>query len=224
MSAAPQAGSQAAGTARKRKKPSLTRTTLVEGFWTNNPVFRQVLGICSALAVTNLVLNTLVMCLALIWSTALSCLTVSLLRDWTPHRIRMMVQTLIIAFYVILVDLALKAYWPEMSRNLGPYVGLIITNCIIMGRCEAFARSNPPGISFVDGAACGLGYSMILLLVAVCRELLGMGSILGIPVPGFSAVWDRWIIMVMPPGAFFTLACLIWAFRSYQLRREEKKS
>ena len=213
---------QASGPAKKRKKKSVYRETMVEGFWDSNPIFRQVLGICSALAVTNLVLNTLVMCIALTWTTALSCLTVSLLRDWTPHRIRMMVQTLIIAFYVILVDLFLKAYWPEMSKNLGPYVGLIITNCIIMGRCEAFARSNPPAISLADGLASGLGYSLILLLVSIVRELLGMGSILGFPIPGFSSVWDRWIIMVMPPGAFFTLACLIWAFRTYQSRREKK--
>ena len=195
-----------------------------EGLWDNNPIFRQVLGICSALAVTNLVLNTAVMCLALTWTTALSCLTVSLLREWTPHRIRRMVQTQIIAFYVILVDLALKAYWPEMSRNLGPYVGLIITNCIVMGRCEAFARSNPPGKSFLDGLFSGLGYSFVLLMVAVLRELLGMGSILGIPIPYFSTLWDKWIIMVMPPGAFFTLACLIWIFRSIRSEEEEKSA
>ncbi len=209
--------------ARGRKKKSATWTVIVDGFWNNNPVYRQVLGICSALAVTNLVLNTVVMCLALTWTTALSCLTVSMLRNWTPHRIRMMVQTLIIAFYVILVDLALRAYWPDMSRNLGPYVGLIITNCIIMGRCEAFARSNPPGPALLDGLASGLGYSMILLLVAISRELLGMGSIMGIPIPGFADVWDRWIIMVMPPGAFFTLAVLVWIFRTYSPSPEEKK-
>ena len=209
---------------RPRKKESLSRKTVKEGLWDNNPIFRQVLGICSALAVTNLVLNTAVMCLALTWTTALSCLTVSLLRQWTPHRIRMMVQTLIIAFYVILVDLALKAYWPEMSRNLGPYVGLIITNCIIMGRCEAFARSNPPGMSFLDGLFSGLGYSFVLLMVAVSRELLGMGSILGVPVPYFSTVWDKWIIMVMPPGAFFTLACLVWFFRSIRSGEGEKSA
>jgi len=185
---------------RPRKKASALRKTMKEGLWDNNPIFRQVLGICSALAVTNL------------------------LRAWTPHRIRMMVQTLIIAFYVILVDLALKAYWPEMSRNLGPYVGLIITNCIIMGRCEAFARSNPPGTSFLDGLFSGLGYSFVLLMVAVLRELLGMGSILGIPIPYFSTVWDKWIIMVMPPGAFFTLACLIWIFRSIWSGEEEKSA
>jgi Na+-transporting NADH:ubiquinone oxidoreductase subunit D len=206
-----------------RRKESPLRKAVLEGLWHNNPVFRQILGICSSLAVTNLVLNTLVMCAGLTWATALSCWTVSLLRNWTPHRIRMMVQTLIMAFYVILVDLALKAYWPEMSKNLGPYVGLIITNCIIMGRCEAFARVNPPGLSLIDGLFSGIGYSMILTLVAVIRELLGMGTILGFPVPYFSTGWDKWIILVMPPGAFFTLACLIWLFRSIQSDPEGKK-
>ncbi len=209
-------------TAADTNKESLAAKAAIEGLWNNNPIFRQVLGICSALAVTNLVMNTLVMGLALTATTALSCLTVSLLREWTPHRIRMMVQTLIIAFYVILVDLALKAYWPEMSTSLGPYVGLIITNCIIMGRCESFARSNPPGPAVLDGLFNGLGYSLVLLMVATIRELLGMGTLLGIPVPFFASWWDKWIIMVMPPGAFFTLACLIWIFRSLRTEEEGK--
>ena len=195
---------------------------LLDGLWRDNPIFRQVLGICSTLAVTNVVLNTLVMCTSLTIVTALSCLTVSMLRHWTPRNIRMMVQTLIIAFYVIIVDLILKAYWPDMSRNLGPYVGLIITNCIIMGRCEAFAGSNKPGPSFWDGLFSGLGYSAILLVISVIRELLGMGTILGFSMPYFSTVWDKWIIMVMPPGAFFTLACIIWLCRS--IRPKEKKA
>lgn len=192
----------------------LTRQIVIDGLWRNNPVFRQVLGICSTLAVTNVVLNTMVMCVSLTLVTAFSCLTVSLLRNLTPRNIRMMVQTLIIAFYVIIVDLVLKAYLPEMSRSLGPYVGLIITNCIIMGRCEAFAGSNRPMASVIDGFFNGLGYSLVLLTIALFRELLGMGTILGIAVPYFSTHWDKWIIMVMPPGAFFTLACLIWVCRT----------
>lgn len=188
---------------------------VLDGLWYNNPIFRQILGICSTLAVTNLVLNTAVMCTSLTLVTAMSCLTVSLLRKFTPSNIRMMVQTLIIAFYVIIVDLILKAYWPAMSENLGPYVGLIITNCIIMGRCEGFARSNKPIPSFIDGFFNGLGYSLVLLVISVVRELLGMGTILGIAMPYFSSpYWDKWIIMVMPPGAFFTLACIIWLCRS----------
>lgn len=200
-----------------------TREIVLDGLWRDNPIFRQILGICSTLAVTNVVLNTAVMCTSLTLVTALSCLTVSLLRNWTPRNIRMMVQTLIIAFYVIIVDLSLKAYWPQMSRNLGPYVGLIITNCIIMGRCEAFAGSNRPVPSFIDGLFSGLGYSLVLLAISVFREMLGMGTILGFAVPYFSSpYWDKWIIMVMPPGAFFALASIIWLCRS--IKRKEVKS
>jgi len=201
-----------------------TRDVVLSAVWGDNPVFRQILGICSALAVTNLVLNTMVMGLAVIFTTALSGFTVSLLRKWTPRVIRMMIEVLIIAFYVILFDQALKAYWPDMSRNLGPYVGLIITNCIIMGRAEAFANANPPGLSFVDGLFSGTGYALVLLAVAMIRELLGMGSLVGIPVPFFSsALWDRWIIMVMPPGAFFTLAVIVWLARTVQGSKETSK-
>lgn len=188
---------------------------MLDGLWGDNPVFRQILGICSALAVTNLVLNTAVMGAAVILTTALSGFTVSILRRLIPRVIRMMVETLIIAFYVILFDQTLKAYWPDMSTNLGPYVGLIITNCIIMGRAEAFANQNPPGLSFLDGFFSGMGYALVLLCVALVRELLGMGTILGIAIPVFSSgLWDKWIIMVMPPGAFFTLAVIVWIARS----------
>lgn len=200
----------------------LTRDIIVDGLWRNNPVFRQILGICSTLAITNVVLNTMVMCVSLTAVMTLSCFTVSLLRKWTPMNIRMMVQTLIIAFYVIIVDVILKAYWPEMSTNLGPYVGLIITNCIIMGRCEAFARSNSPMPSVVDGFFNGIGYSLILIIISVLREMLGMGTILGFEVPYFATTWDKWIIMVMPPGAFFTLACIIWIFRSIRQKEQTK--
>ena len=192
------------------------------GLWKNNPIFRQVLGICSTLAVTNLVANTLVMCAALTATLAMSALTVSLLREAMPRRIRMMVETLIIASYVIIIDLILKAYWPEMSRNLGPYVGLIITNCIVMGRCEAFATSNRAWPSLLDGFFSGLGYSFVLLFIAVGRELLGMGTLLGIAMPYFSGpYWDKWVILVMPPGAFFMLALAVWGMRTIQIRREE---
>lgn len=199
------------------------RDIMLDGLWRDNPIFRQILGICSTLAVTNVVLNTAVMCISLTAVTALSCLTVSLLRYWTPRNIRMMVQTLIIAFYVIIVDLILKAYWPEMSRNLGPFVGLIITNCIIMGRCEAFAGTNPPRPAMLDGLFSGLGYSFVLLAIAVIRELLGMGTILGMAMPYFSTPhWDKWIIMVMPPGAFFTLAAVLWVCRSIGAKEVKK--
>jgi len=194
-----------------------------EGLWQNNPIYCQVLGICSTLAVTNLVLNTIVMCVGLVFTTALSSMTVSLLRSFTPRNIRMMVEVLIIAFYVIIIDVLLKAYWPEMSGNLGPYVGLIITNCIVMGRCEACGNSNPPVMAFFDGMFNGLGYSFILLIIATVREILGMGTFLGFGVPYFSTpYWDKWIIMVMPPGAFFMLGLIVWIFRTIALPKESK--
>ncbi|MBM4024905.1 MAG: NADH:ubiquinone reductase (Na(+)-transporting) subunit D [Planctomycetes bacterium] len=194
----------------------------VQGLWRDNPIFRQVLGICSALAVTNLVMNTVVMCAALVFTLSLSATTVSILRLLTPRNIRMMVETLIIAFYVIIVDVVLGAYWPSMRASLGPYVGLIITNCIVMGRCEAYGNSNPPLGAFRDGFFNALGYSFILLLVAVPREILGMGTFLGLPVPFFATpAWDKWIIMVMPPGAFFMLGIVVWIFRDIQQRREK---
>ena len=196
---------------------------MLDGLWKNNPIFKQVLGICSTLAVTNLVLNTMVMCAALTMTVGLSCLSVSILRNYTPKNFRMMVHTLIIAFYVIIVSLILEAYWPVMSESLGPFVGLIITNCIVMGRCEAFAVSNKPLPSFIDGVFNGLGYSLMLLCIASVREILGMGTILGFADPYFSTHWDKWIIMVMPPGAFFTLAVMIWIARSIRPQKQEGK-
>ena len=202
---------------------SENRQLIIGGLWHNNPIFKQVLGICSTLAVTNIVLNTMVMCLALIFTLSLSAATVSVLRNFTPRNIRMMVETLIIAFYVIIVDILLKAYWPEMSTNLGPYVGLVITNCIVMGRCEAYGNSNPPIKACLDGFFNALGYTFILLVIATFRELFGMGTFLGISMPYFSGpYWDKWIIMVMPPGAFFMLAIVVWVFKSIQEAQEDK--
>lgn len=183
-----------------------------DGLWYDNPIFRQVVGICSALAVTNLMANSLIMGLGLMFVTAFSALTVSVIRTVTPRHIRMMVQVLIISAYVIILDIFLKAYYPEMSKALGPYVGLIITNCIIMGRCEAFAQNNPPLSSFLDGLASGAGYTLVLLLVAFFRELLGFGTLFGYQIIG--DWWTNWTIMIMPPGAFFILAVIIWVARS----------
>ncbi len=205
-------------------KKSETSKIISEGIWQNNPIFKQVLGICSTLAVTNLVLNTMVMCIALVFTLSLSAATVSLLRKFTPRNIRMMVETLIIAFYVIIVDVLLKAYWPQMSGNLGPYVGLIITNCIVMGRCEAYGNTQPIGRAFLDGFFNALGYSFVLLIIAIVRELFGMGTLLGYPMPYFSGpYWDKWIVLVMPPGAFFMLGIVTWVLRSIQMTKEDKQ-
>ena len=182
--------------------------------WDDNPVFRQILGICSALAVTNLMLNSLIMGIGLMFVTALSSLTISIIRTFTPKHIRMMVQVLIISAYVIIVDIFLKAYMPEMSKALGPYVGLIITNCIIMGRAEAYAQKNPPIPAFLDGLAAGLGYTLVLLIISFVRELLGFGTLFGIQILG--DWWTSWTLMIMPPGAFFILAIVIWIAKSIQ--------
>lgn len=180
----------------------------VTSAFTENSVWKQILGICSALAVTNLMINSLVMGLGVIFTLALSGFTISLIRDFIPKRIRMMVQTLIIASYVIIVDLFLKAFYPEISKALGPYVGLIITNCIIMGRAEAFAGKNSPMDSLIDGIGAGIGYSLVLLIISFVRELFGFGSLFGLQILG--DWWTNWSIMVMAPSAFFMLAILIW--------------
>lgn len=182
------------------------------GLWNENPLLRHTLGICSTLAVTNLMVNTLVMNIGLLFTLAMSCCTVSLLRHVTPDRIRMMAQTLIISSYVIVFDIIIKAYLPEVSEALGPYVGLIITNCIIMGRCEAFARSNPPLPALLDGLATGIGFSLVLFAIAFIRELAGFGSLFGCRI--MPASFTPWTIMIMAPGAFFTLALLVWLVRT----------
>jgi Na+-transporting NADH:ubiquinone oxidoreductase subunit D len=184
------------------------------GLWVDNPVFRQLIGICSALAVTNLMVNSLVMGIGLTFVTALSSFTISAIRQFTPKHIRMMVQVLIIAAYVIMVDIYLKAYMPELSKALGPYVGLIITNCIIMGRAEAYAQKNKPIPSFIDGIANGLGYTGVLLFIAFFRELMGFGTLFGIRILG--DWWTSWTIMIMPPSAFFLLAIVIWITHNIQ--------
>jgi Na+-transporting NADH:ubiquinone oxidoreductase subunit D len=202
-------------------KPPSNIQIFKDGLWKDNPVLRQILGICSTLAVTNLLVNTMVMNAGLIFTLSMSSLTVSLLRNITPMRIRMMVQTLIIASYVIVVDIVIKAHLPDISEALGPYVGLIITNCIIMGRCEAFARHNPPWPSFLDGIAVSLGYAFVLTLIALFREPLGFGTLFGYQImpDGFTP----WTIMIMAPGAFFMLGLFVWIVRYYFPETVEEK-
>jgi Na+-transporting NADH:ubiquinone oxidoreductase subunit D len=145
---------------------------------------------------------------------------VSILRKWIPARVRMIVETLIIAVWVIIVDIVLRAFLPDISRQLGPYVGLIITNCIVMGRTEAFGLNNPPGLALIDGFSAGLGYSYVLLVIAVIRELMGSGSLFGVKLLG--PWWTNWTIFVMPAGAFFLLAVFIWVVKGYILKEQKK--
>ncbi len=188
--------------------------------WLENPVIVQILGICSTLAVTNNLRNTLIMTVGVTLVTALSNFTISAIRNVIPRKVRMITQVLVISFYVIIVDIILRAYVPDVSKALGPYVGLIITNCIIMGRAEAFAQGNPPVISFWDGFTAGLGYMLVLVIVAFFRELLGFGTVFGFRV--LPSSFPAWTIMVMPPSAFFVLASLIWIIKSIQLKKASK--
>lgn len=202
------------------KKRGPVATVFMDGVWYNNPIFIQVLGICSTLAVTNNLTNTMIMTVGVSLSTAFSSLTLSAMNKIIPNKVRMIVQVLVISFYVIIIDIVLRAYMPEVSKALGPYVGLIITNCIIMGRAEAFARSNPPFLSFWDGLMNGFGYMVVLILIAFVREPLGFGTIFGVPVmePLFGDAFTPWTIMIMAPSAFFLVAMALWGFTTIQNR------
>jgi len=183
----------------------------------NNPIALQILGVCSALAVTTQLSVTLVMCIALTTVTAFSNLFISMIRTQIPSSIRIIVQMTIIASLVIAVDQFLQAYAYQISKDLSVFVGLIITNCIVMGRAEAFAMKNPPGISFLDGVGNGLGYSAILIIVATIRELFGSGSILGfqvLPLIENGGWYQANGLMLLAPSAFFIIGFLIWALRS----------
>ncbi|MCK5532030.1 NADH:ubiquinone reductase (Na(+)-transporting) subunit D [Halopseudomonas aestusnigri] len=195
------------------------KQVLFEPIFSNNPIALQILGICSALAVTTSLSVTLVMCIALTSVTALSNFFISIVRNQIPSSIRMIVQMVIIASLVIVVDQVLKAYAYSISKQLSVFVGLIITNCIVMGRAEAFAMQNPPHMSFLDGVGNGLGYSFILICVAVIRELFGAGKLFGIEVlPLVSA--GGWYqpngLLLLPPSAFFIIGLIIWALRSWK--------
>lgn len=190
----------------------------------NNPITVQVLGICSALAVTTQVKPSLVMALAVIAVLCCSNVVVSLLRNLIPPSIRIIVQLSVIASLVIVVDQILQAYMYDVSKQLSVFVGLIITNCIIMGRAEAFAMANPPWHSFLDGMGNALGYGVIILVVAFFRELLGSGTLFGaqvVPQAMYDAGYENMGLMVLSAGAFILLGLLIWAQRTYTGYAEE---
>ncbi|MGI9345893.1 MAG: NADH:ubiquinone reductase (Na(+)-transporting) subunit D [Gammaproteobacteria bacterium] len=187
--------------------------------FTNNPIALQILGVCSALAVTSSLSVTLVMCAALTAVVAFSNASISIIRKQIPSSIRIIVQMTIIASLVIVVDEILKAYSYEASKKLSVFVGLIITNCIVMGRAEAFAMKNPPGISFLDGLGNGLGYSLVLIAVAVIRELFGSGTLLGYSI--FETVYNGgWYLpngfFLLPPSSFIIIGLLIGGLRLWK--------
>jgi len=199
---------------------------LFDPVFNNNPIALQVLGICSALAVTTKLETSLVMCLAVIFVIAFSSLAVSIIRAHIPTSIRIIVQMTIIASLVIVVDQFLRAYMFDISRQLSVFVGLIITNCIVMGRAEGFAMKNGPKLSFLDGIGNGVGYSLILLVVGFNRELFGSGSLFGYNIMT-SVNLGGWYVpnglMLLPPSAFFIIGLFIWALRSFKPDQNEEE-
>ncbi|MBR4771233.1 MAG: NADH:ubiquinone reductase (Na(+)-transporting) subunit D [Bacteroidales bacterium] len=206
----------------------MDKETYLKPLFKGNPITVLVLGICSSLAVTVQLKGALVMALSVTLVTAFSSLFISLLRNTIPNRVRIIVQLVVVAMFVILIDQALKAFSYDTSKMLSVYIGLIITNCIIMGRIEAFALGNKPWPSFVDGAFNGLGYGMILIIVAFFRELFGSGTLLGFQV--IPASWyienGGWYanngLMILPPMALILLGCVVWVHRSIDKELQEQ--
>ena len=203
-----------------------TKGVLFDPLFNNNPIALQVLGICSALAVTTKLETALVMSIGLTVVTAFSNLAISLIRNYIPNSIRIIVQLTVIASLVIVTDQVLKAFVFEVSKQLSVFVGLIITNCIVMGRAEAYAMANKPGISFLDGIGNGLGYSMVLMGIGFIRELFGSGKLFGVEI--MSTTNDGgWYytngLMLMPPSAFFLIGIMIWVLRTAKPAQMEKE-
>ncbi|MCW2291841.1 Na+-transporting NADH:ubiquinone oxidoreductase subunit D [Pseudomonas sp. BIGb0408] len=198
---------------------------LLDPILNKNPIGLQILGICSALAVTSSLSTALVLSIALTVTTAFSSFFISMVRHQIPGSIRMIAQVVIIASLVIVIDQFLKAYAYSLSQRLSVFVGLIITNCIVMGRAEAFAMSNPPVASFVDGLGNGLGYSAMLVALGIVRELFGAGSLMGVQIL-HTVNNGGWYqpngLLLLPPSAFFLIGLFIWALRSYKKEQVEK--
>ncbi|MCO4761665.1 MAG: NADH:ubiquinone reductase (Na(+)-transporting) subunit D [Myxococcales bacterium] len=196
-----------------------TKDILLDPLFTNNPIALQVLGICSALAVTTKMETSVVMALAVIAVTALSNLSISAIRNYIPSSIRIIVQLTIIASLVIVTDQVLKAFMYDVSKQLSVFVGLIITNCIVMGRAEAFAMQNPPSASLIDGIGNGMGYGLVLLVVGFFRELFGSGRLFGLQVFSLASEGGWYTpngLMVLAPSAFFLIAVFIWVVRTFK--------
>lgn len=195
------------------------KEVLLNPIFNNNPIGLQILGICSALAVTSNLKTALVMSIALTLVTGFSNLFISMVRSQIPGSIRMIVQMVIIASLVIVVDQVLKAFAYGLSKQLSVFVGLIITNCIVMGRAEAFAMQNPPVLSFFDGIGNGLGYSAMLIVLGIVRELFGAGKLLGyeiIPVVNDGGWYQPNGLLLLPPSAFFLIGLIIWGLRTWK--------
>ena len=204
-----------------------TRKVLFGPVVDNNPIALQVLGVCSALAVTSSLANALVMTIAVMLVTGFSNLFISLIRNHIPSSVRIIVQMAIIASLVIVVDQALKAFSYQLSKELSVFIGLIITNCIVMGRAEAYAMKSPPLMSFLDGIGNGLGYSVVLLTVGFIRELFGKGTLFGvdiIPLVQDGGWYQPMGLLILPPSAFFIIGLFIWVLRTFKKDQVEAKA
>lgn len=193
---------------------------IIDRLWRDNPIFSMCLGVCSALAVSNKVENAIAMGVGVTFVLIASSVIISFLRKLISPRVRMIIYMIIISSFVIVVDRLLKAFFPSISEAIGPYVGLIITNCIIMGRADAFAIKNKVRYSALDGLASGIGYSYTLIIISIIREVLAFGSILGMKVT--PVWWTNWVVMAMAPGAFFVLSIFLWITRNMAKIQPEK--
>jgi Na+-transporting NADH:ubiquinone oxidoreductase subunit D len=201
------------------------KRTLLDPIFNNNPITLQVLGICSALAVTSKLETAIVMSIAVIFVVSFSNLSVSLIRNYIPTNIRIIIEMTIIASFVIVADQIIRAFLFEISKQLSVYVGLIITNCIILGRTEAFALKNPPLQSFVDGIGNGLGYTLILIVLAFFRELFGSGKLLGFTILPINTEGGWFVpngLLLLPPSAFFLIGFIIWIIRAFKKDQVEE--
>ncbi|MEZ4415470.1 MAG: electron transport complex subunit RsxE [Gemmatimonadota bacterium] len=202
-------------------KETTARQDLERGFWKENPVFVQLLGLCPALAVTNSVANALAMGLATFFVLTGSSLLVSSLKSWIPHEVRISAYILIIATFVTIADMTLAALVPDIHKALGAFIALIVVNCMILGRQEAFASKRPVGRALLDAAGSGAGFLVALVALGLVREVLGNGSVLGVPV--FGGGFEPWVIMILPPGGFFTLGVFLLGFSWWAQRREASR-
>ena len=192
----------------------------IKGLWKENPVFVAVLGMCPALAVTNTAINALAMGLATMFVLISSSILVSLLRNAIPKQVRITSYIVIIATFVTVIDFTLAAFFPVIHKELGAFIALIVVNCLILGRQESFASKNNVGLAVMDAAGMALGFTVALLSIGVIREILGSGSLFGFDL--FGASFEPWIIMILPPGGFFTLGFLLLGFNWYAQRKKVK--
>ena len=194
--------------------------TLKKGLWCDHPIFSACLGICSALAVSNKVENAIAMGVGVTFVLIATAIIISALRKLIPQRVRIITYMIVIASFVIIVDRSLQAFFPVISESVGPYVGLIITNCIIMGRAEAFYIQNDAYQSVLDAISNGISYSSTLIIIAIVREILGFGTVLGMTVT--PSGWENWVVMTMAPGAFFLLGLTIWISKTLAEGKSEE--